>query len=876
MLRLLANGTPVRFAASLALGFAASLALVFAPASALDYEAKPVEALLDQDITYDPATPRPEAVTGFAIGEIIWTPAMHAEYARAVAASSDRMTIETVGRSTFGRPIQRVIITSPQNHARIDAIRDTQRSLMRAGAAAAPADHPAIIQTTFGVHGSEPSSYDSAALLLYHFAAGRGEAMDRMLDETVIILVIMINPDGADRFANWTNMHRARVPVADPQSREHFHEWPWGRTNHYWFDLNRQWLPVMQPEARLLVRVTHEWLPNIAADMHEMGPNTTYFFSPGPLDGLHPLLSQDSLQLNLAMNSFLRDQLDGEGQLYVSEELFDDFYLGYGSSYPGLIGSVPYLFEQSSTRGILMDTDFGVQRYDDKVGQQARALLALIRAGQHHRADLHAHMRQFFNESRRRAAADPVSAWVFTSHDRARVADFFEVLDTHGIEVRELAQTIRQNDRVYRPGEAFIVPVRQDQYRIVQGLFETQIVDDKTEFYDVSGWTQPLAWGLEYSAVRTGLFAPTLTGERVTRVERAAPEPARARVAYVMSWDSYYAPRALYRLQAAGVRAQMVPDPITVITDSGEVELARGAVVVPVTRQPIDADALHALMVRAAREDSVTVHAARSSHTPRGSDLGGFALSPLTKPSVLLVTGRTVNVNDAGELWHLLDAEMHMPVSQIDVSELSRADLSRYNRIIMPHGNYAALAGSGRDRLNAWVQAGGVLIATRSAARWVVENELSGATYAERDSAGATAEPRAYESLSVWDAEERVSGAIFGADVDLTHPLAFGLREPRLALQRIGEDGFAMGGNPFALPLRYAGPDPLLGGYASQANRDALAGLGAVHAERRGAGAVILFNDNPAFRAYFRGSSRVFMNAVQFGDSFRNPSRRIE
>lgn len=876
MLRLLATGIAVRLAALVATALAASLALTCASAVAQDYEPKPVEALLDQDITYDSGTPRPEDVTGFAVGDIIWTPAMHSEYARAIAAASDRMTIETVGRSTFGRPIQRVIITSPQNHARLEDIRQTQLGLMRAGAAAAPADHPAIIQTTFGVHGSEPSSYDSAALLLYHFAAGRGEAMDQMLQDTVIILVIMINPDGADRFANWTNMHRARAPVADPQSREHYHEWPWGRTNHYWFDLNRQWLPVMQPEARLLVRTTHEWLPNIAADMHEMGPNTTYFFSPGPLDGLHPLLSQDSLQLNITMNRFLRDQLDGEGQLYVSEELFDDFYLGYGSSYPGLIGSVPYLFEQSSTRGILMDTDFGVQRYDDKVGQQARALLSLYRAGQHHRADLHAHMRQFFNESRRRAAADPVSAWVFASHDRARLADFFEVLNTHGIEVRELAQTIRQNGRAYRPGEAFIVPVRQDQYRIVQGLFETQIVDDKTEFYDVSGWTQPLAWGLEYSAVRTGLFAPTLAGERVTRIERAAPDPARARVAYVMSWDSYYAPRALYRLQAAGVRAQMVPDPITVVTDEGEVEVSRGAIVVPVTRQPIDADALHALMVRAAREDSVAIHAARTSHTTRGSDLGGFALSALTKPSVLLVTGRGVNVNDAGELWHLMDAEMHMAVSQIDVTELSSADLSRYNRIILPHGSYGALPDSMTAQLDAWVRAGGVLIATRGGARWVMDRELSSARFAQRGGGGDAPEPRAYESISGWDTEEAIAGAIFGADIDLTHPLGFGLREPRLALQRIGEDAFAAGDNPFALPLRYAGPDPLLAGYASQANRDALAGLGAVHAERRGSGTVILFADNPAFRAYFRGSSRVFMNAVQFGGSFRNPSRRGE
>jgi murein tripeptide amidase MpaA len=148
---------------------------------------------------------------------------------------------------------------------------------------------------TFGVHGSEPSSYDASMLLLYHLAAGEGAEHEALLDETVIHLVVTVNPDGTNRFAQWTNMHHARVPVADPQHREHFYEWPWGRTNHYWFDLNRQWLPVTQPESRAVVAATHDWLPGLAIDFHEMGRNSTYFFSPGPTDGLHPLLSQDAL-----------------------------------------------------------------------------------------------------------------------------------------------------------------------------------------------------------------------------------------------------------------------------------------------------------------------------------------------------------------------------------------------------------------------------------------------------------------------------------------------------------------------------------------------------------------------------------------------------
>jgi len=855
---------------------AASLIVFMTPlaAQAQSYEPKSIEVLLDQNVRYSPDIPRPEEITGFRAGEIIFTPEMHHAYIRAVAAASDRVSVSEIGRSHFGRPILRVTVTSPENHARIDEIRETQRALARAGASAAPDGHPAIVQITHGVHGSESSGYDSAALILYYLAAAQGEDAEQLLRETVVHQVVMINPDGASRFSSWTNMHRARVPVADPQHREHFHEWPWGRTNHYWFDLNRQWLPVIQPEARALVRATHDWLPNIAADLHEMGPNSTFFFSPGPVDGLHPLLGRDALALNQTMNAFLIDQLDGEGALHVTEEVFDDFYLGYGSSYPGLIGSVPYLFEQSSVRGIIQETDFGVLRYDDKVGQMARVALSLIRAGQHHRNDLHAHMRNFFSESRRLAAADPVSAYVFTSSDRARIADFLDVLAVHGVEVRQLAQTIRQDGRVYRPGEAFAVPVRQDQYRIVQGLFETRIITDKTEFYDVSGWTQPLAWGLDYSAIRSGLFAPNAAGEPLEDFDRAAPEPRRTSYAYVMEWRSYYAPRALYRLLDAGLRVRVIPDEITLTTPDGEAQPGRGAIVVPVTGQPLDRDAIHDLMVQAAREDSVTVHAAPTSRTVRGSDLGGFELSNIDKPEILMVTGRTISPGDAGEIWHLLDHEMRMPVSMIDVSELARADLNRYTHIILPNGGYSTLDEDFVTRLRTWVRAGGVLIATRAAARWAVSNELSSAVFTEDEDNGETPEPRPYDTMNIWNTEQSISGALFAARLDLSHPLGFGFTSNNLATHRIGTDAFAHTDNPFALPLRFIDGDPLLSGYASQENRDALAGLGSVHAERNGSGAVIVFADNPAFRSYLRGTSKVFMNAVFFGDTIRNPSRR--
>lgn len=866
---------------------AAALLLSAAPiaAGAQSYESQPVEALLDQNVQYDPAIPKPEDVTGYRLGEIVFPPHMHADYFEAVAAASDRVVLSQIGESHFGRPIQRVTISSPANLARLDAIKATQRGLRGPNAPQPPADHPAIVQLTHGVHGSEPSSYDAAPLILYHLAAGQGAEIEQLLEEVVVHIVTPVNPDGTNRFAQWTNMHRAAVPVGDPQSREHFYEWPWGRTNHYWFDLNRQWLPVTQPESRAVVQATHDWLPNIAADFHEMGSNSTYFFSPGPRDGLHPLLSQDALALNLDMNGFLADQLDGEGALYVTEEVFDDFYLGYGSSYPGLVGAVPYLFEQSSTRGIVRETEYGTLRYDDKIGQQARVGLALIRAGQARRAELQAHMASFFEESRRLAADDPVTAYVFTSPDRARLAGFVEMLGVHQIEVRELGQPLRADGRVYEPGEAYIVPVNQTQYRIIKGLFETRIIEDRSEFYDVSGWTQPLAWDMDYSEVRGRRLSPNLAGEAVESVDRSAPAPARSDYVYVLEWDSYHAPRALFRMLDAGLRARVIPDETTVRTRAGEVQPGRGAIVVPIAGQELGAEEIHALMVRAAREDSVTVHAAAGAVTSRGSDLGGFELSNIEKPEVLLATGRDVSMYEAGEYWHLLDHEMNIPVSMIDVSEMPGASLERYTHILLPGGRYAGLDEAFRERLDTWVRNGGVLIASRSAARWAAEHDLSSASYvgeeeseeeAGEDAGGEAEAPDSYADIDAWDAEAFISGALFETRIDVTHPLIFGLRDDMLPVHKIGTDAFAPSGNPFALPVRYGEDDPILSGYASEENRERLEGAGMMHAERRGSGSVILFADNPVFRAYMKGSARLVTNALFFGDDFRNPGRRTD
>ena len=421
------------------------------------------------------------------------------------------------------------------------------------------------------------------------------------------------------------------------------------------------------------------------------------------------------------------------------------------------------------------------------------------------------------------------------------------------------------------------MPLRQDQYRTVRALFETRVIEDKVEFYDVSGWTQPLAYDLDYAELRGREFRSQLAGEVVTSYDMAETAPDTSALGYVMEWDSYYAPRALYRLLDAGVRARMIPDETSVQTSRGEQEIGRGAVMIELRRQPVSGDDIHALLSRAAREDGVKVHAVTSASTSRGSDLGGFALSNVERPEVLLVTGRGISTGDAGEIWHLLDHDMRMPVSMIDQSELGGADLSRYTHIILPNGRFNRLPDGFAAELGRWVRNGGALIATGNASRWAIDQELTSATLAELETPEADAAPAPrYEDIAAWDAEMRISGAIFDTRIDTSHPLAFGLTDANLPSHRSSDLAFAVGDNPLALPVRYAPEDPILSGYASEELRRALADQGAMHAERRGSGSVILFADDPYYRAYYRGTARLLMNAIFFGNDFRNAYRRTD
>ena len=359
---------------------------------------------LPSDVSYNPDIPTPPSILGFVPGEWHVSHDKLSEYMRTLAASSDRITIENRGTTFEGRPILLLTITSPDNHNRIDQIQQQHIQLVEAsGASLNTSDMPIVVYQGLSIHGNEPSGANAGLLAAYYLAAAQGPKIDQLLKNTVILLDPSFNPDGLQRFAYWANTNKSIHVNADPQDREYSEVWPGGRTNHYWFDMNRDWLPVQLPESRARIKTFHNWYPNILTDHHEMGSNATFFFQPGIQSRTHPLTPKLNQELTKRIGNYHADALNKIGSLYYTEESFDDFYYGKGSTFPDINGGIGILFEQASSRGHAQETDNGLLEFPFTIRNQLAAIRSTLEAAQAMRTELLDYQRNFFKNARSQA-----------------------------------------------------------------------------------------------------------------------------------------------------------------------------------------------------------------------------------------------------------------------------------------------------------------------------------------------------------------------------------------------------------------------------------------------------------------------------------------
>ncbi len=818
--------------------------------------------------SYNDAVPTPEEVIGHPIGTQHTRPAQVVDYFEAVAEASDRVDLRSHGRTYEGRRLIHAIVTDPSNHDNLEQIRQANRQAVLQPGQVSDADledRPAVVLQGYSIHGDEASGTEAALLFLYHMAAGEGPGVEAALENTVTLLDPMFNPDGRDRFVDWVNGNRGGTPTADPQDREHNQTWPGGRTNHYWFDLNRDWLPVQHPSSQGRIDYFHDWKPQVLTDFHEMGSEATYFFQPGVQSRTNPNTPQINQELTGRIAERHASYLEQIGSLYYTRESFDDFYYGKGSTYPDINGSIGILFEQASSRALKRETSKGEMSYDFTIRNQFLTSLSTMRAVVEMRTDLLEYQRDFMaNRDEALQETDTEAFVIDQSEQPTQARALAQVLDRHEVQMYQLNETVEADGQTFEPGSAYTVPLDQPQGRFVKAAMERTSSYPDSIFYDVSTWSLPLAFGVEYAEVSD---APS-EGQPLDDVSYQSGEVigGRSQYTYVLPWGRYFAPRAVQRLHNNDIRPRVMSDPFTARVNGSTQSFGRGAIVVQVQQRGVSPDTVHQVVQRMAAQDYVDIYAVDKGLTPRGPDLGSTGSEILEPPKAAILTGTGGGARyggaspyNAGEVWHLLSERMNVPVSLLDISDVSAADLDRYNTMILAGGDYDDLP---TEQVRDWVESGGTLIGIEDGVEWPIENEFVALEARDVDVDSLVRE-KDYADLPEAYGAQGIGGSIFEANLDNTHPVAYGYDET-VPVFRVGTGFYDPSDEPGASVGTYD-ETPRLSGYLSDDQEEVAAGAASIEAHEVGGGQVILFMDNPNFRAFWYGTNGLFLNAVHFG-----------
>ena len=798
--------------------------------------------------TYNTSIPTPKQIIGHEVGEWHVTHDKLVQYMTALAKVSDRISIENRGETFEGRPLILLTITSPENHKNLQEIKK-QHIAATNDVTIDVSNHPIVVNQGFSIHGNEASGSNAALAIAYYFAASDTEATKELLKNTIILFDPSFNPDGLQRFSYWANSNKNKNINPDPNDREYHEVWPGGRTNHYQFDMNRDWLPVQLPESKARLKTFHDWLPNILTDHHEMGSNASFFFQPGIPSSTHPMTPQINQDLTREIGNYHAKAFDKLGSLYYSEENFDDFYYGKGSTFPDINGSIGILFEQASSRGHAQETDNGILTFPFTIRNQVTAAFSTLEAAKNMRIKILKYQQDFYAESKKTFEKKAI---VFGDEkDAAKTFHLAEVLKRQQIKIHEVAADFSQNGKNFKKGYSYVVPMNQKNHRLLKAMFTVQTTFKDSLFYDISAWTFNHAFGVDY-AENVPL---SKAGKEITELSlQKGIVSNQSDYGYLMPWNEFYAPKALHAILKKGVRAKVALKNFA----NENTNYEYGTIFIPVQNQVLNSSELFQFLTEIASESFVTMNGV-STGLNEGIDLGSENFAAVKTPKVAMLVGDGISGNDSGEIWHLFDQRFDIPLTRLDLSYFSRIDISKYSHIIIPSSSN--IGKNEEDKLKTWVLNGGILIGYKNTAKWLANSKFINLEFdlPKRDSIKNVS----FENRSLQSGAQVIGGAIFEARIDRSHPINFGYKNDKIALFRNSTIFIKSDKVSFNNPIQYTST-PLLNGYISKENAKIIPNSVPFKVQRLGSGKVIVFTDNTNFRGFWFGTNKLLMNAVFF------------
>ena len=801
----------------------------------------------------------PEEFLGYEIGDQHTRHDLILAYFKYLSSVSERANLINYGKSYEGRTLTLLSISNEENLKNLEEIKTEHlKSTIPGSIKTINENLPIIINLGYGIHGNEPSASEAALLTAYTLIASKNKKIDRLTTNSVVFIDPTLNPDGRDRHSQWANQYKSINLVADSNDAEHNESWPRGRTNHYWFDLNRDWLLAVHPESRGKLNWLHEWYPNVVIDVHEMGTNSNYFFDPMKSSAsVKPLIPQENVDLYPIFAEYYVKYMDSIGSFYYTKESFDETYPGYGSTYSDLQGGLALLFEQASSRGHVQETNYGEMTFGFTIRNQFLNGIATVEAAVDNKMLLRDYQKRFFESSLSEFKNEKIKAYEFGDiHDKNRTKAFIDKLLIHKIEV-------------YEKDDKFLVPVNQLQSRMVKNFFETNDKYLDSVFYDASAWSVSNFYNMKHKAVRS-FDVNKLT--RVNDMQVDNPKVSKSNYAYILDWDDYNTPAALNHLHKNEVISYSAYKPFSIkVNENDNVKsFNRGTVMVPVSKQKVDSEKLFEVVKSTQEKFNIPVFSTETGYSSSGIDLGSNFFRINKKVKVAMLIGDGVSSYEAGEVWHLLDTRVHIPLTKIRLNQFNRISLDKYTTLVMVSGTYNQISDSGIKKIKDWVGRGNTLITIGSASGWAIKKEIVNESLVETKNDTIFSRKR-YIDAREYSGRERIGGSILKVDLDLTHPLAFGYRDQSIPVYKNNNVFLNKSKSDYSSVAIYS-KNPHIDGYVSKKNMENnLKVAASLIVSDSGSGRVVLFADNPNFRGSWYGTNKLFLNAIFFGANISVP-----
>ena len=856
---------------------------------------------------YDPTIPTLEEVLGYNFGDRTSFHHDVERYLKALADASPRVQLVKLGESWEGRSLNYLIVSSKGNVARVDEVKAGMqkladpRNLDRVQADQLIEILPAVTWLTYGIHGNETSSTEAALLTAYHLSAVLDDPMvESILQNTVVIIDPVQNPDGRDRFVNHFRQARGPSPNPDQEAVEHNEPWPSGRVNHYLFDMNRDWFAETQVESRARVRAYLEWFPVVFADLHEMGSDSTYYFPP-TAPPISPHVTSDQANWTTAYGKNNARWFDQFGFDYFTREVFDSFYPGYGTSWPMMHGSVGMTFEQASVRGLaVLRSDETVMLFRDAIQHHFISSLSTAETTARNRAEVLRYFYNFRSSAIEEGRQEEVKEYIIPpGRDPNRVIKLAALLMSQGVEVRKAegafengtVSELGKNEvesREFPPG-TLVISFAQPAKRLIRTLLDRDVPMGKDfveeqirrirkrepdQIYDVTSWSIPLLYGVE-------IFGARKTSEGQFAVLKEAPQPAgqvvgeKAEVAYLIPWGRNSSALALSDLLARRIRVFFAGKPLTM----NGVKFPAGSVIVKVKDNPGN---LHEVMEEISSNLGVKIYATSTGWVDDGINLGSGHVHYLKPPQIALAWSEPTNPYSAGWTRYVLEQMYKLPVTAIPTDRLLTGDLQKYNVLILPNSRengYAGVLGAaGAEKLREWIAQGGTLVAIASGTLWLTSEDVKLLSTLRELKGGEPERPtdeskqeEKKDNLSIEPDRElpaSTSGAILRVDLDEDHWLAAGYE---------GHVDAIFEGRSIYTPLKldkglnvgvFAEESQLVSsGFVLEEVKQQLPGKAYLMYRANERGHVVAFAQDPNYRAYFDGLNLLFLNPIFFGPS---------